>query len=116
MNSKPSVRTGSDRASLPDLVPDHRKRFRDCDRLEFEGPGNSPGLQHHAWLFFPPRANLAEPVEDDGEKVEQGLQSLHVLDDPNDLEVQLVHVLGESDSEPALVILDRQTDRRLGQG
>src|SRR4051794_6303863 len=37
--------------------------------------------------------NPAEPIQNGGEQAEEGLEPPHVLDYPDDLEVQLVHVV-----------------------
>ena len=59
------------------------------------------------------RPDPAQLVKHGGEQVEESFQPLHVLDLPDDLEIQLIHILGELGIEPTLAVLHLQPDLGL---
>src|SRR4051794_36602772 len=72
-----------------------------------------PESQLNARFLLVRRPHPAQSVQHGGEEVEEGLQSIEILDDLYDLEVQLVHVLGEPGTEPTLAVLHLQPDLGL---
>ena len=83
---------------IPDTIPFH---------LGF------PVSQLNSRFLLVRRPDLAKLVQDGGEKVKQSFQSLDVFDNPNDLEMQLIHILGELGTEPPLAVLHIQPNLGL---
>ena len=59
------------------------------------------------------RPDPAQMVKDGGKQIEEGFQPLHILDYPDVLERQLIHVLRELGTEPTLAILHPEPDLGL---
>src|SRR5208337_188416 len=59
------------------------------------------------------RPDLTQLVKHGGEQVEQSFQPLHILDHPDVLERQLIHVLRELGTEPTLAILHPEPELGL---
>src|SRR5262245_14984207 len=100
--------TGTSRRSVtPSTVSDPPGLTADAN------PVTSAASQLNSRILLVCRPDPAQLIQHGGEQVEQGFEPLHILDHAQNLEVQLVHALGELRTKPALAVLYLQTYLRL---